>query len=553
MYPNTIRIQNYKCFQDDLQGFEKLLPINIIIGKNNAGKSTLIDIIENICIRNGSFQSILSEVIFTQSEFEQFLSNYSHSLIEDKDEVQQYYELNLKGTKFYYVLKYDNNKLEFKFNEQNNINPSIPKFHGVDILGIISKYPINLPLSRNFRRLNAERNINPEGVNNSFNIASNGEGATNTIQQFYTRIDLNLRKVITNEFLNILNSILNPEIEFKEISTQIGANGLWEICFEDYFGNNIPLSQMGSGIKTIILTISNLILLPILDNTKTSNYVFAFEELENNLHPSLQRKLYQFLKEFIIKEECTLFLTTHSNIGIDIFYNCENAQLISVNNENGVSVCKTIIQNDQISDILSHLGFKASDLLQTNGIIWVEGPSDRVYLKKWINLLNNNLVEGVHYSIMFYGGKLLSNLSFKENVFKELISLLKINRNAYVIIDKDARKMTDTLNKTKERIQLEIGVNKCWITSGREIENYITETTIKKWMTSKGLEYLKSMEYDKFNKFELLVPNISPLYNLNKNGYSKEIESYIEQGDLDILDLKTKIQDIVNSIEYWNS
>ncbi len=42
----SLKIRNYKCFGDDEQGFEKILPINIIIGKNNSGKSSLIDLIE---------------------------------------------------------------------------------------------------------------------------------------------------------------------------------------------------------------------------------------------------------------------------------------------------------------------------------------------------------------------------------------------------------------------------------------------------------------------------------------------------------------------------
>ena len=34
---------------------------------------------------------------------------------------------------------------------------------------------------------------------------------------------------------------------------------------------------------------------------------------------------------------------------------------------------------------LDDIGIKASDILQSNGIIWVEGPSDRIYINKWID------------------------------------------------------------------------------------------------------------------------------------------------------------------------
>jgi hypothetical protein len=42
---STIRISNYKCVGTDGCGFDVLLPVNLIIGRNNSGKSTLIDLI----------------------------------------------------------------------------------------------------------------------------------------------------------------------------------------------------------------------------------------------------------------------------------------------------------------------------------------------------------------------------------------------------------------------------------------------------------------------------------------------------------------------------
>ncbi len=43
-----IKIKNYKCFGEDVQGFDCICPINIIIGRNNSGKSSLIDLIQYV-------------------------------------------------------------------------------------------------------------------------------------------------------------------------------------------------------------------------------------------------------------------------------------------------------------------------------------------------------------------------------------------------------------------------------------------------------------------------------------------------------------------------
>ncbi len=174
-----------------------------------------------------------------------------------------------------------------------------------------------------------------------------------------------------------------------------------------------------------------------MEKENKDSYVFAFEELENNLHPSLQRRLYNYIIEYSKKHSAYFFITTHSNIVIDIFGANENAQIIHVENDGVRSRTTTVLSSKETKHILHDLGIKASDLLQCNGVIWVEGPSDRNYINKWLEILAPDLKEGLHYSIMFYGGRLLANLSFDSESFnKEVIPLLKINRNAFVIIDR---------------------------------------------------------------------------------------------------------------------
>ena len=42
----TIKIRNYKSFGGEEQGYEGIRPVNIIVGRNNTGKSTLLDLVQ---------------------------------------------------------------------------------------------------------------------------------------------------------------------------------------------------------------------------------------------------------------------------------------------------------------------------------------------------------------------------------------------------------------------------------------------------------------------------------------------------------------------------
>ena len=222
-----------------------------------------------------------------------------------------------------------------------------------------------------------------------------------------------------------------------------------------------------------------MILVPEQDEYKKKSieqFVFAFEELENNLHPAMQRKLMLFIRAFVIKNKCTVFITTHSNVVIDLFSKDEEAQIIHVYQKEGISYTKTAIDYHAQKEILDDLDFRASDLLQSNCVIWVEGPSDKIYIDKWIEIVSmGDIEEGIHYQCVFYGGRLLSHLTTEDE--NQLIKILMVNKNSIIVIDSDIKKLgSDYLNSTKERIieEFEEANLIAWVTKGREIENYLS-------------------------------------------------------------------------------
>ena len=58
----SVKIRNYKCFAGEAQGFESIKPINLIIGKNNSGKSSLLELIENAIAYDPKITSLSSSI-----------------------------------------------------------------------------------------------------------------------------------------------------------------------------------------------------------------------------------------------------------------------------------------------------------------------------------------------------------------------------------------------------------------------------------------------------------------------------------------------------------
>ena len=155
----------------------------------------------------------------------------------------------------------------------------------------------------------------------------------------------------------------------------------------------------------------------------------------------------------------------------------------------------TVVRTDvHTMDALDDLGLRASDLLQANSVIWVEGPSDRIYLLHWIGLLAPDLSEGIDYAIMFYGGRLLAHLTMEEKKAQEdvsrFINLLRLNQRSALVMDSDRKTSPkDAINATKQRLVNEgqkSGLH-TWVTDGREIENELPPRVVEAALAAEGL------------------------------------------------------------------
>lgn len=315
------------------------------------------------------------------------------------------------------------------------------------------------------------------------------------------------------EIQNILSEVLFPvpgrieELQLLFPANADGSSYSMEICVH---GKTLPISQFGSGLVQLLYLIIRIFL-------ARSNATILLEEPEVHFHPSLQKRFIALLNRFERGAERQFFIATHSEHIINPFIASESkAVLISVAKESDTahSVVKEIIDSEQdrlnFSALFDTLGVHASDLLQSNCVIWVEGPSDRIYILKWLRLheslngISLPLVEGREFSILYYGGKVLANFQFDadirpatkklfESVDSEFIDALGINRNAVVVMDRDGGDK-DSIWNTKQRVCDETTAvgGLCWITDGTEIENYISKKVLDTaYKTAKAIDEYK--------------------------------------------------------------
>jgi hypothetical protein len=576
-----IQMANFRSIGNPGVFLEPLKACNILVGQNNAGKSNVIRAVQKISasLRNLSPQRTHTEAgTLDPLDYHQRdpRNEFTFRVIfqaGDSDSDQQvakaagtdHFDFSFIGaadgtqpriTDFSLMHLTDFKKandalgvlINYEFTRYSTHQDIFNEFKGKADIIFRNRFAQDVPqvtVIPEFRRIQSGERYSLEGTNLI--------GLLGRYQNPEIGYDRDRRKFeLIEDFVRRLLHLPGAELEVtRETQTIVlSHNGL-----------RLPLASYGTGVHQLVIMVTAVL--------SVEGALCCIEEPEIHLHPTLQR---EFLEFITTETNNTYLLSTHSPTFINAQNKMpartrENIGVIHLHRTDGNTVGGPVLEDIQSLAALRDLGVSASDILQANSVIWVEGPSDRIYLNQWIHLMDPDLVEGLHYSIMFYGGRLLSHLSVARGtaanlgpkVPLELVDILRINQHAVVVIDSDRKAIGQRISQTKQRVRVECETSGglCWITDGREIENYLAVSTVVRTCETELGVTINFMERP-FEDFEdtlddaLKAAKQKPWrYADRKVFYARKFAAHLTETDMSP-QLRKRVSEIVDAIVAWN-
>jgi predicted ATPase len=345
MWITGIELKNIRGFKE-LPRTDFSQGINILIGPNNSGKST-----------------ILYSIFFLQRP--NILNTRDTTLGTNDGEIHLYFQgrhrdiIALNPSYEYFHLTLNNLTRGIKLKEGQIYGmPQIPEIEPNNLI-----YPY---LSKR-KTAGFIEQINEQNVNS----------VTGTFSNLYNKIDRLINPEFESgnrQYIRACNDILG-----FQVSTQATPNGKQAIYLIKEF-ESIPLSSMGEGVTNILGLVTDLCI--------ANNNIFLIEEPENDIHPKALKTLLDLIEEKSVNNQ--FFISTHSNIVMKHLGGMGNSKLFYVSNEKSDPERPKLflsqmreIENAPESrrKILEDLGYDLFDFDLWKGWLFLEESSAEVIIR----------------------------------------------------------------------------------------------------------------------------------------------------------------------------
>jgi predicted ATP-dependent endonuclease of OLD family len=504
-------------FLNDEEETIKYIPsfntINIIVGSNNSGKSRFMRNLMSI----NDFEFIIStatqEYNILIDKFNEAAKNHNHSLLEKikfYGDVHNFIEENYKiiqSNRYGYSNQYKSlldTIVSTLFNNSNNIKryyiPTLRTAHSlyeIEVEGVAKTFN-SLGSDPKYKKIS--KDVYFETLNKYYNLDNKIEVFTG--MHLYKEIlnSRNSEKSIRNQFESFEKFLsknffdgnqIDIVAKFNKDENEMGKSDS-ELILIHVQGEEETrkLHDLGDGIQAIIILMYKIFM------AAPNSYIYI-DEPELHLHPGMQRL---FLDQICSNKELkdknlTYIITTHSNHFLDLSIEKEYVSIYTFsprNSENGIKNFSIKNVNAGDNQLLRNLGVNNSSVFMANCSIWVEGVSDRNYIKAFLKAYIDNLntilgnyhvlKEDIDFAFFEYAGSNIDHYIFDDldensaHKIEKEIKALALSNKIFLLADSDladGRTAKGKRLKTLEAAKKDNFMPKI-IWGVREIENLLT-------------------------------------------------------------------------------
>lgn len=473
-----------------------LSPINIFIGENNAGKSRFMrelakhDHSQEFQIDSYSLGELRSAFDIFIAQFDRVLSPFKHTAANttgvpgfsgniDAQNLDLSAYIPDAYTPEYFddytpnprtLLKFfkaiENNQIQaqsFRGDWQSaliRMQGELSEDYVKDFITILKRFNFSkiqfdkyyIPTLRslnNFQEYQSDKtqDIYEARVRKIYSFDKSHEVDVFTGQKIYDRIrnmllgDIELRerirdyeKFLSEKLFNQDEVVIIPKIGKDVVAVKIGNSP------------ERPIYELGDGIQSLII-----LTFPLFES---EHGMFFIEEPELNMHPGMQRK---FIEAIQAHPQHQYFFTTHSNHILDLTIDYSNISIYSFKNiDSDTKEVELVTKGDK--NVLDLIGARNTSVFLSNKSIWVEGITDRLYLRKYLELyienhpaLNPIPREDIDYIFVEYGGNNITHWSFLDST-DPTINVDRLAGNLMIVVDDDGDKKQDRKTALKAKL-----------------------------------------------------------------------------------------------------
>lgn len=388
-------IKNFKSIRElEIHDMESAL---ILVGKNNTGKTVVLDAIRAV---TGDF--IVKESHFNEKKQNIEIAMTLHISEEDlklfhaQGIVSQYKRYELWEKEFCEKLpSYVDGDLHFvctfnhdgkvrytDYTHKNNryIKEILPKLYFIDTSRNLASFQNDLLLFERPENLvqmkkNACMFDSAKGCNHCFNcigLINKKRPEELQIHETARLLEYKMYQVNMNDFSQKVNQNYHKNGGVEDISYHLSCDvdEMFHVDVEAWHERSKHLSSvenLGNGMKSIYML---SLLETYIEDQKQIPSIIIVEYPELFLHPSLQKTAAEILYKLSKKNQ--VIFTTHSPNMVSNFTKGQICQMVL--EKSGYSSAR---QNADIDDILNDLGYSANDFLNVDFVFIVEGKQDK--------------------------------------------------------------------------------------------------------------------------------------------------------------------------------